>query len=274
MPTSTPRGRPASPAATRRLTSRSRPASSRPCCIPGRPPGTTPRRNECDAAGWYEESSLDVESVHGMAPDAKVTYVAGSDCTDQGLTNAVAYVVNTHAASIVTDSWGEPYDSDATIAVDDQLFQAAAAEGIGFFFSAGDDGYADPNYEEASDQVQVSYPSASPWVTSVGGTSLAIGSTTTTRARPAGAPSSTRSPSARPGRAAGPSPRATPSTSSPTASTTARPAAAWPPPTPSRGTSSTSCRRRWPRPRSRARRSPTTPEPPPTGPSFWPTTRA
>jgi subtilase family serine protease len=131
--------------------------------------------DECDAAGWYEESSLDVESVHGMAPNANVTYVAASDCTDQGLTNAVAYVVNTHAASIVTDSWGEPYDSDATIAVDDQLFQAAAAEGIGFFFSAGDDGYADPNYEEASDQVQVSYPSASPWVTSVGGTSLAIG---------------------------------------------------------------------------------------------------
>jgi subtilase family serine protease len=131
--------------------------------------------SECDAAGWYEESSLDVESVHGMAPNANVTYVAGSDCTDQGLTNAVAYVVNTHVASIVTDSWGEPYDSDSTIAVDDQLFEAAAAEGIGFFFSSGDDGYADPNYEEASDQVQVSYPSASPWVTSVGGTSLAIG---------------------------------------------------------------------------------------------------
>jgi subtilase family serine protease len=130
---------------------------------------------ECGAAGWYGESSLDVESVHGMAPNAHVTYVGASDCTDQGLTNAIAYVVNTHAASIVTDSWGEPYDSDATVAVDDQLFEAAAAEGIGFFFSAGDSGYADPNYEEASDQVQVSYPDASPWVTAVGGTSLAIG---------------------------------------------------------------------------------------------------
>jgi subtilase family serine protease len=130
---------------------------------------------ECGAAGWYGESTLDVESVHGMEPNANVVYVAASDCTDQGLTNAIAYVVDNHSASIVTDSWGEPYDSDATIAVDDQLFEAGAAEGIGFFFSSGDDGYADPNYEEASDQVQVSYPSASPWVTSVGGTSLAIG---------------------------------------------------------------------------------------------------
>ena len=130
---------------------------------------------ECGAAGWYGESSLDVESVHGMAPDANVTYVGASDCTDQGLTNAVAYVVNNHAASIVTDSWGEPFDEDSTVAADDQLFEAGAAEGIGFFFSAGDSGYEDPNYEDPTDQVQVDYPDSSPWVTSVGGTSLAIG---------------------------------------------------------------------------------------------------
>ncbi len=129
----------------------------------------------CDAAGWYGESTLDVESVHSMAPDANVTYVAASDCTDQGLGNAIAYVVNTHAASIVTDSWGEPFDTSSLTSVYDQLFQAGAAEGIGFFFSAGDSGYEDPNYEDATDQVEVDYPSASPWVTSVGGTSLAIG---------------------------------------------------------------------------------------------------
>ena len=80
----------------------------------GDAPGTTPRPTSATRPAGTQESSLDVESVHGMAPDAKVTYVAGSDCTDQGLTNAVAYVVNTHAASIVTDSWGEPYDTDAT----------------------------------------------------------------------------------------------------------------------------------------------------------------
>jgi subtilase family serine protease len=142
---------------------------------PGASTWTDTSPSVCDAAGWYEESSLDVESVHGMAPNANVTYVAASSCSDQGLTNAVAYVVNTHAASIVTDSWGEPYDTDATVAVDDQLFEAAAVEGIGFFFSAGDSGYEDPNYEDPTDQVEVDYPDSSPWVTSVGGTSLAIG---------------------------------------------------------------------------------------------------
>ncbi len=131
--------------------------------------------NECDAAGWYGESTLDVESVHGMAPNANVTYIGASDCTDQGLGNAVAYVVNTHAASIVTDSWGEPFDTSSLVSVYDELFKAGAAEGIGFFFSAGDSGYEDPNYEDPTDQVEVDYPDSSPWVTSVGGTSLAIG---------------------------------------------------------------------------------------------------
>ena len=130
---------------------------------------------ECGAAGWYGESTLDVESVHGMAPNANVTYIGATDCTDAGLGDAVAYVVNTHAASIVTDSWGEPFDQSSLVSVYDQMFQAGAAEGIGFFFSAGDSGYEDPNYEDPTDQVEVDYPDSSPWVTSVGGTSLAIG---------------------------------------------------------------------------------------------------
>jgi subtilase family serine protease len=58
----------------------------------------------------------------------------------------------------------------------DQLFQVGAAEGIGFMFSSGDSGYEDPAYEGASsDKIQVDYPASSPWVTAVGGTSLAIG---------------------------------------------------------------------------------------------------
>ncbi len=129
----------------------------------------------CGAAGWYGEESLDVESVHGQAPDANVVYVGASDCTDTGLGNAIAYVVNTHAASIVTDSWGEPTDVSSLTPVYDLMFEAGATEGIGFFFSAGDSGYEDPNYEDGTDAVQTDYPTSSPWVTSVGGTSLAIG---------------------------------------------------------------------------------------------------
>jgi subtilase family serine protease len=135
--------------------------------------------NECGASGWYGEESLDVEAVHGMAPNANVRYYGAEDCSDPGLLVPEAQIVNTDAASIVTNSWGEPADDSTTNAAYDQVFQAGATEGIGFFFSSGDSGYEDPTYEDpGSDKIQVDYPTSSPWVTSVGGTSLAIGQTT------------------------------------------------------------------------------------------------
>ncbi len=57
----------------------------------------------------------------------------------------------------------------------DQIFRVGAAEGIGFFFSSGDSGYESPNEDPGSNMIQTDYPPSSPWVTSVGGTSLAIG---------------------------------------------------------------------------------------------------
>ena len=45
---------------------------------------------ECDAQGWYGEETLDIESVHGQAPDADVHFVAAASCTDADLANALA----------------------------------------------------------------------------------------------------------------------------------------------------------------------------------------
>ena len=134
--------------------------------------------NECDASGWYGEETLDVESVHDMAPDANVHYVGAGSCLDQDLATADAEIVNQHLATIASNSWGEPTDDEAIASVFDQIFQSGAAEGIGFYFSSGDSGYEDPVNEDPgiSDKIQVDYPTSSPWVTSVGGTSLAIGS--------------------------------------------------------------------------------------------------
>jgi subtilase family serine protease len=131
--------------------------------------------DECDAPGWYGEEALDVESVHGMAPDANVVYVGAASCTDQDLGDALALIVADHLASIVTDSWGEPADQSSEIPVYDEIFQAGAAEGIGFFFSSGDSGYESPAEDPGSDMQQTDFPPESPYVTAVGGTSLAIG---------------------------------------------------------------------------------------------------
>jgi subtilase family serine protease len=131
--------------------------------------------DECDAAGWYGEESLDVESVHGMAPDAKVTYVGAASCTDSDLLDALALIDDNHLASIVSNSWGEPTDDATQIPVFNEIFQVGAAEGIGFFFSSGDSGYESPDEDPGSDMIQADFPTSSPFVTSVGGTSLAIG---------------------------------------------------------------------------------------------------
>ena len=132
--------------------------------------------NECDAPGWYGEETLDVESVHGQAPDANVRFVAGASCTDPDLLSALAYIVDNHLASIVSDSWGEPADDATLTSAYDQVFEVGAIEGIGFFFSSGDSGYESPARGPGSPtRSRSTTRPSSPWVTSVGGTSLAIG---------------------------------------------------------------------------------------------------
>jgi subtilase family serine protease len=131
---------------------------------------------ECGGpGGWYGEESLDVEAVHGEAPDANVRFVGAASCDDEDLANALAYIVNNHVASIVSDSWGDLSDQATITNVYEVIFQAGAAEGIGFYFSSGDNGYESPGEDPSSNKLQVDYPTSSPWVTSVGGTSLAIG---------------------------------------------------------------------------------------------------
>ncbi|MDX6390856.1 MAG: hypothetical protein QOJ73_1919 [Streptosporangiaceae bacterium] len=133
--------------------------------------------NLCDAPGWYGEETLDVESVHGQAPGAKVRFVAAASCQDTDLLAADAQIVNQHLASIVSDSFGEPQQYSTLNSTWDQVFEIGAVEGIGFFFSSGDSGYEGTGEDPASSGDQVDYPTSSPWVTSVGGTSLAIGKT-------------------------------------------------------------------------------------------------
>lgn len=133
--------------------------------------------NECGAQGWYGEQTLDVESVHGLAPGARVRYVAAASCNDPDLADALARIVNNRLASIISDSWGGTEASSAGfVDVYHLILQTAAAEGIGVLFSSGDNGYESPGEDPGgSTRIQVDYPTSDPWATSVGGTSLAIG---------------------------------------------------------------------------------------------------
>ncbi|KUN28595.1 serine protease [Streptomyces antibioticus] len=129
--------------------------------------------DECDASGWYGEETLDVEAVHAVAPDANITYVGAASCFDDDLLDSLSKIVDDHLADIVSNSWGdiEANETPDVAAAYDQVFQFGAVEGIGFYFSSGDNGDEVAN----TGTKQVDTPANSAWVTAVGGTSLAVG---------------------------------------------------------------------------------------------------
>ncbi|WP_055585700.1 S53 family peptidase [Streptacidiphilus griseoplanus] len=137
------------------------------------------------ADGWAGEEALDVEMVHGLAPDANVVYVGADSCNDQDLLSSLATIVDKHLADVVSNSWGEIMHSTTgdidpgLIAAYEQVFQQGAIEGIGFNFSAGDCGDSSPaaaatgvNCDPSTTRAQANWPDSSSWVTSVGGTAL------------------------------------------------------------------------------------------------------
>jgi subtilase family serine protease len=127
--------------------------------------------DQCDAAGWYGEQTLDVEAVHAMAPGANILYVGAADCQDTSLDDALNSVVAAHSADIITNSYGDEGEDG----VDDlQEFNSiavqAALEGIGVYFSSGDSG----DEAAAVGHPEADFSATDPWVTAVGGTSLGI----------------------------------------------------------------------------------------------------
>ncbi|MDX6414124.1 MAG: hypothetical protein QOH23_1534 [Gaiellaceae bacterium] len=137
-------------------------------------PGTyrRPENPRQDPQGWYGEETLDIEAVHGMAPGAKIVYV-GAPNNYQDLDAAMNHVVDRRLADIVTNSYGFPTEflpAGFIKPLNDTLIQGAI-EGMTILFSSGDNGdeIGTRGYRTAD------WPASSPWVTAVGGTSLAAG---------------------------------------------------------------------------------------------------
>jgi len=129
--------------------------------------------DQCDAAGWYGEQTLDVEAVHAMAPGANILYVGSSDCQDASLDEALNWIVAGHKADIISNSYGDAGEDipASEVRTWNQIEVQAALEGIGVYFSSGDNG------DEAArlGTPSADFPASGTWVTAVGGTSLAVG---------------------------------------------------------------------------------------------------
>lgn len=110
---------------------------------------------------WELETALDVEWVHALAPNATIILSVAASASTGDLLNAVAAAVNA-GANVVSMSWGSPEFSGEQAY--DSYFQAP---GVAFVASAGDNG-------ELTNGVEVEWPAVSPYVISVGGTTLLL----------------------------------------------------------------------------------------------------
>jgi subtilase family serine protease len=139
---------------------------------PGGSPTFNPLQNHSEV-GWAEETSLDVEWSHAIAPEATIDLVIAANNNGNVLNNAEAYVVANHLGNVMSMSFGAPEGAIAgggnnlQLQQAHQVYQQAQAAGITVLASAGDNGatngYATPN---------ALFPASDPLVTAVGGTDL------------------------------------------------------------------------------------------------------
>jgi kumamolisin len=136
-----------------------------------------------------DETTLDLELAGAQAPGANIKMYIAAAPAMLFFTITYARVVNDNNADVMSVSWGlcEDHVGARLIQTDTRIFREAAVQGIALFSSAGDDGAYDCGAKPASPgtpappgtpatpttpALAVDYPSSSPYVTAVGGTSL------------------------------------------------------------------------------------------------------
>ncbi len=130
-------------------------------------PGIDPVAPSGDS--WEVEESLDIEWAHVTAPDANIVLVEAND--DSGnLYTADQAAANIAGVSVVSNSWGgAEYSGETTT---DSIFNHT---GVTFVVSTGDSGA----YASGTTTISPQYPSVSPNVIAVGGTTLTVGANNT-----------------------------------------------------------------------------------------------
>jgi subtilase family serine protease len=116
-------------------------------------------------SGWANETALDIEWAHAIAPGATILLVEGQTSSSNNLNAAVDYARGLTGVTTVSMSWGSgEFTSETSTTNNNHYTTPTGHAGVSFFASSGDTGG------------QVIYPSASPNVVSVGGTSLTLSS--------------------------------------------------------------------------------------------------
>jgi subtilase family serine protease len=128
--------------------------------------------------GWAEETNLDVQWAHAIAPGAAIDLVVASDEHGNAINVAMRNAVVNHLGNVMSLSFGAPEaaisgkGNNLHIMQADAVFHSAQAAGISVFAASGDHGAA--NYKDCTDCTAPNalFPASDPLVTAVGGTNL------------------------------------------------------------------------------------------------------
>ena len=146
-----------------------------------------------DYYGWTEETSLDVEWSHAMAPEANILLVETPMTETEGIYGfpqivaAENYVIDNHLGDVISQSFGA---NESTFTSPSQIYSLrsayinAARHGVTVLAASGDQGATSEICDPSSDCANpsdliccqstraVDWPSTDPLVTGVGGTEL------------------------------------------------------------------------------------------------------
>jgi subtilase family serine protease len=146
-----------------------------------------------DYFGWTDETSLDVEWSHAMAPKANILLVETPMTETEGIYGfpqivaAENYVVDHHLGDVITQSFGaneQTFTSAGQIYSLRSAYLNAAQHGVTVLAASGDQGATDEVCDPRSDCANpddaiccqssraIDWPASDPLVTAVGGTQL------------------------------------------------------------------------------------------------------
>lgn len=151
------------------------------------PLGTVPfNPSNSTMVGWAFETTLDVDWSHAMAPDANIILMTSPVAETEGVQGMPEflfleqYALQHHLGQIISQSWGATENTLFTprgrqiLNSFNSFYQQATQAGWTIFASAGDSGSANVEVNGTTyySSPTVIFPASSPYVTSVGGTSL------------------------------------------------------------------------------------------------------
>jgi len=140
-----------------------------------------------DKDGWGDETELDVQIIHAIAPEAKVIVLTSPVAETEGtfglpeFRQLEQYIIDHKLGKIVSQSWGASELTLADSKGQDEIQQwnrilqeGTTQHGITYFSASGDEGATDyrDDQKHLGTEPTTSFAADNPWITSVGGTTL------------------------------------------------------------------------------------------------------